>query len=344
MKMANLGAKLLTAVLVLAFAWATVRSGSVGNVADQSKRPKEKRTPRQIAVLSETSDCRLVKHPLGETKVPLAPQRIVSLVSSATDSLLALDVKPVLATTSLASETSVSYLSELLKGVPLIRSTGGVDLETIATAHPDLIFASSRESRIYNQLSKIAPTVVLTTDANPDKENRILDVGDVIGKSADAKARLKLFRKHVADAKAQLSERVAGQPVVFLRFRLNTCVIYTQATMFGPLLFDQLGLAPDPSMPMVMLNSGGWDVLSVERLSTLQAEHIFMVVDRDSEWYLKRVAETPIWRQLPAVQHHHVYRVPSGTWLGGDGVLGSEAIVNDVLSAMVPSESAHATF
>ncbi len=124
--------------------------------------------------------------------------------------------------------------------------------------------------------------------------------------------------------------------MLFLRFRRNTCVVYTQTTMFGPLLFEQLALTPDPYMPLVMSNSGGWDVLSVERLSTLQAEHIFMVVDRDSEWYLRRVEDTPIWRQLPAVRHGHVYRVQSSTWLGGDGVLGCQAIVSDVLAAMIP--------
>ena len=106
--------------------------------------------------------------------------------------------------------------------------------------------------------------------------------------------------------------------------------------MFGPLLFEQLGLTPDPAMPLVM-SSGGWDVLSVERLSTLRAEHIFMVIDADSEAYLKGVADTPIWQDIPAARHDHVHRVASSTWLSGDGILGCQAIVNDVLAAIVPS-------
>ena len=68
--------------------------------------------------------------------------------------------------------------------------------------------------------------------------------------------------------------------------------------MFGPLLFEQLGLTPDPVMPVVM-PGGGWDVLSVERLSTLTAEHIFMVIDPDSEIYLSRVTDTPICATSP---------------------------------------------
>ena len=240
-----------------------------------------------------------------------------------------------LATTSWKDENAVSYLGDRLRGVKLIRQTGSINLEEVLAAKPDLILAGSRDAQLFSQLSKIAPTVCLASDGSGDRENRILDVGDVVGQPDAARARRDEFRRHVGEAKATLAEHAAGQSVVFLRFRRNTCVIYTRASMFGPLLFDQLGLVPDPVMPVVM-PGGGWDVLSVERLSTLTAEHIFMVIDPDSEIYLSRVMDTPIWRDLPAVKHGHVHRVASSTWLGGDGVLGCEAIVNDVLAAMIP--------
>ena len=63
-----------------------------------------------------------------------------------------------------------------------------------------------------------------------------------------------------------------------------------------------------------------------------------MVVDKDSEHYLKNLSESPIWREIPAVKHQYVHRVASGSWLGGDGLLGYEAIVHDVLAAVVPGE------
>ncbi len=117
-------------------------------------------------------------------------------------------------------------------------------------------------------------------------------------------------------------------------------MIYTRTAMFGPLLFEELGVTPDPAMPEVT-SGGGWDVLSVERLSTLQSETIFLVVDRDSEAYFNRIRETPIWQRIPAVRHGHVQHVDSGTWLSGDSLLGSEAIVADVLAAMMPERSRH---
>ncbi len=222
----------------------------------------------------------------------------------------------------------------------LIRQTGTINLEEVLAVKPDLILAGIRDARLYVQLSQIAPTVCIGSEISGNREDRILDVGDVVGKSDEACARLEKFHRRVADAKRQLAKHSA-EPVAFLRFRRNTCVIYTRASMFGPLLFEQLGLTPDPAMPVVMAG-GGWDVLSVERLSTLHAVHIFVVTDPDSEIYFNQVADTPIWRQIPAVKHGHLHRVLSSTWLGGDGVLGCEAIIDDVLAGMVPTRSRHA--
>jgi ABC-type Fe3+-hydroxamate transport system substrate-binding protein len=146
------------------------------------------------------------------------------------------------------------------------------------------------------------------------------------------------YRQKVERSRKLLASNAKNQPVSFLRFRMNTCVIYTRSTMFGPLLYDQLGLTPDPAMPMVM-TAGAWDVLSVERLSELQSEHIFMTVDPDSELYLQTIMKTPIWRNIPAVRLGHVHRVESSTWLSGAGILGCEAIIDDVLHAMAPEES-----
>ncbi len=324
---------LVACALLLVFGWAMVRTGTMVDLAGRFQTPPEPSAKRQIEVLALAPNYRLVRHPLGETRVPLQPQRIVSLCASGTDGLVALGLRPVLATTSWRDEGTFPYLADQLAGVPLVRISSGINLEAVLAARPDLILVASYNARSYAQLSRIAPTVCLTSGMSGDRELRILDVGDVVGRADQARALLADYRVCLADARAALSAAAPG-PVAFLRFRRNTCVIYTRSRMFGPLLFDQLGLTPDPAMPMVM-TGGGWDVLSVERLSELQAEHIFMVVDPDSETYLRRVADMPIWQNLPAVRDGNVHRVAAGTWLSGDGLLGCEAIVDDVLNDIV---------
>ncbi len=333
-------AKLAVFSLLLLFGWALVQSGRVGQSVDRWKKPAAKTSARQVEVLGETAQHRLIQHALGKTQVPQTPRRIVSLSPAATDSLVALAVRPALVASAWQSGGPAPYLADRLRGVPVIRRAGSLSLEAVVEAKPDLIFAEAmQEGRWYAQLGKIAPTVCLSSLGSGDRETPILDVGDVLGMASQARRRLDEYRQRRDRARKMLASKAQGQPVTFLRFRRNTCVIYARSTMFGPLLFDQLRLLPDPAMPIVM-SSGGWDVLSVERFSTLSAEHIFMVVDPDSEAYLRGVAETPLWREIPAVKHSHVHRVASKTWLGGEGILGCEAIIDDVLAALAPDTTA----
>ena len=208
-----------------------------------------------------------------------------------------------------------------------------MNLEAVIEAKPDLILAAGREnSRWYGPLNGIAPTVFLASDGlTPERETAILDIGDVVGQSEQAGQVLAEYRQKLRRAKKTLAGTIGGKPVVYLRFRRQTCVIYSRTPMIGPLLFDQLGLTPDPMVPDGM-SPGGWDVLSLERLSRLRAEYIFMTINRDSEHYWEEIAQSPIWRTIPAVRHGHVHRVSRSTWFG-QGILACRAMIDDVLAA-----------
>ena len=310
-----------------------VLSGNYGQGTDKTESASvKKQAPGGLEIIEETSIHRLVKHLLGTTQVPREPRRIVSLNSAVTDSLVALGVKPVLVERSWDSPGPAPYLADRLPNVPTVGQGGSINLEIVMESKPDLIFAGNiQDGRLFNQLSKIAPTVFISTGEG-SADRVILDVGVVLGMREQAIKRLAEYNRRIKSAQESLQKSIAGQPVVFLRFRMNTCVIYSLGpTMVGPLLFDRLKLTPDPMVPSVMAR-GGWDVLSVERLSMLRAEHIFLVVDANSEHYFKEVADTPIWRDIPAVKHGHVHRVELRTWLS-NGILAYEAMLDDVLAA-----------
>ena len=327
--------RLLGLATLLAIGAALVLSGNAGPTVD--KRGRGRRGPAcQIQVLRETAESRLVKHSMGETEIPRHPQRIASLSTASTDSLVALGIEPVLVESGWKTGSAASYLAPALAKAQIVRRSGGLNLEAVLSARPDLIITgSAQDGRLYGQLSKIAPTVVFNSGTQTDREGSLLDMGEILGLRDRALQRLAEYRQCLKRTKAAMTDNVRSQPVVFLRFRQRTCVIYTQAAMFGPLLFDELGLTPDPAMPRIA-NPRGWDVLSVERLASLQAEHIFAVVESDSERYFDSVAGTPVWEQIPAVRKHHVHQVAATTWIGGDGVLANEAILRDVLAALAP--------
>lgn len=333
----------ITAILAATvMAWALLRTGQIAIETQRNGSGRQSPQTRPVTLLEETDDYRLIKHPLGETRVPGRPLRIASLSTSANDGLIALGIKPVLAVDSMwtGGRKTKGYLDDQLEGVRRLSQSGGTNLEAIYAAHPDLIIAGARDARAYGQLSKIAPTICLPSDASGNRELSLLDIGVAIGKEDEARRRFKQYEAKVDAARDELAKSAPGEKVTFLRFRRGTCVIYTRTAMFGPLLFDQLKLPPDPRTPDVM-HSGGWDVLSVERLSTLEADHIFALVDPDSEQYLDKISQTAIWRDIPAVRARQFHRVGADVWLGGDGVIGTEAIVDDVLAALAPPRSEH---
>ena len=62
--------KLAAFGLLLTFAWAFVESGDLGAAVDRFQKPKEKPSVRQIKVLSETADHRLIKASARRNRSP----------------------------------------------------------------------------------------------------------------------------------------------------------------------------------------------------------------------------------------------------------------------------------
>lgn len=298
------------------------------------KRPSESR----IQVVAETPD-RLVRHLLGETRVPRAPQRIASLNTFLTDTLLALDIRPVAVESQWRSRRPAGYLALRLSEVPTVGQGGSVSLEALLRAKPDLILAGNvQDGKIYDALGRIAPTVFVSPEGIVDREALFLEIGVIVGLRERAIQRLAEYRERLRRARQTLARSVGQQPVVFLRFRMRTCVIYSRTPKVGPLLFEGLGLTPDSMVPSGPAG-GGWDVLSIERLSTLSAEYLLLVADSDSEAYLKEVSASPLWQEIPAVKRGRVHRVPFDSWIVGEGILAYEAMIEDVLAAFVPKGS-----
>ena len=113
------------------------------------------KTPKNITS-NETpnSDCRVVQHHMGETCIPLNPQRIVGLGNTG---FFALDlgVEPV----GIVHSPLVESLG-LKSQVQDIEDIGNPpNLEKLVALKPDLIFGWGHQN-IYSQLSQIAPTVL----------------------------------------------------------------------------------------------------------------------------------------------------------------------------------------
>lgn len=133
-----------------------------------------------------------VSHKFGETTLPSAPTRVVTLGWNDQDFVLALGVVPVGVRSWFETYDDLPWVKPVAGGTALpVVAVDEYDYEKIAAARPDLILAiyDSVERDTYDRLSKLAPTVVQSADS-PDEETpwheQLLLTGRALGREAQA--------------------------------------------------------------------------------------------------------------------------------------------------------------
>ncbi len=285
----------------------------------------------QVEVVEETSEYRLIRHAGGETEVPAEPQRIVSLFNHLTEGLLALDIQPVGAVT--LEGNFVGYLLPMLADTEPVGTIPEPSLEAILALEPDLILGGPLHTDIYDQLSRIAPTI-LVPDEIFNARQTLVDLGVVLGMEDAASARIARFDERLAEAREQL-QRVAPDAIAaFIRAEPQAFRISGMSSSAGKILHEELGFAVDP---LVAGNPSGHEYLSLEVLPELQADYVFLMVDDEER--AEEFKTSPLTQNIPAVSQGRVFRVDRSLWLlGHSGVIGAEMIVDDVLEFLGESE------
>ena len=103
-----------------------------------------------------------ITHMLGNTQLESEPKRVVAIGLGTLDALDAFEIEPIAITKSM-------HLPDYLRKYqdPKYASSGSLfepDFETIYMQKPDMIIIGPRASASYDELSKIAPTVIFAND------------------------------------------------------------------------------------------------------------------------------------------------------------------------------------
>ncbi|MFI5611008.1 ABC transporter substrate-binding protein [Amycolatopsis sp. NPDC051903] len=266
---------------------------------------------------------RTVTHALGQTKIEKAPTRVVVLDSGELDDVLALGVTPVgMATT--AGQTGVpSYLADKAKGIPTIGDTNNLNLEKIASLQPDLILGSKlRANDLYQQLSKIGPTVFSIRPGFPWKENFLL-VAAALGKENAAVAALNAYQKKADEVKAE----VKGDPKIsLLRFHSTGIRIYGDLSFIG-VIFSDVGLQRPANQHINELAKQ----ISRERIDEADGDWIFYSsYGAGPNADEKAVTSSGLWASLNAVKNKKAIRVDDEVWFLGLGPIGANRVLDDL--------------
>ena len=265
-----------------------------------------------------------VKDAKGEFTLDKTPSRVVALEYSFVDALAQVGVSPV----GVADDNNVDrILPQVREKIAAWQSVGTrsqPSLEVIASLKPDLIIADpSRHTAVFEELKKIAPTVMFDSRHESYQENleTAQKIGDLVGKSAEMKAKINEHNDYIANIAKNLG--VQGKKASFGTSREDKFNIQNDNGYVGSFL-TTLGFAP------TKLNSDQAFVeINLEQLVMEKPEYLFIAHYRDESIARKWEAE-PLWKAIPAVKANHVYSVDSDMWARGRGLEASKIMAKQI--------------
>lgn len=284
-----------------------------------------------LTLVETTAAERLIRHPFGETRVPLNPQRILALGEEGLlADLIDAGARPVAASVNVPENVPLLAAAEL-NGITLFPSAGEISLEALSAYQPDLIVGTSFfiEQIGYQRLTRIAPTVALG-GATPLEQ--YVETLTVLGRGEQAQREAEAFRAEVqavaerAGAKDRLVSLVTVYPG-------PSVALWFDGPSPIPLLLREMGvqLRPDPTATEGLSIRNGRAFISLEQLPMVDGETIFLLTSSGVEGEDNAIADVqanPLWQQLPAVQSERVVTLDR---IGYPGLRGQQALLADLL-------------
>ena len=287
---------------------------------------------RPVEIVEEGAEYRLIRHAAGITRVPRHLKRVCAL--SAADELLAIGLKPV--AHSINDGNFPDYLAETLADVPWIPNVYGAqlpNLEAVVRVRPELIITRNTNRQTYQQLSRIAPVVVLLDHLRYYRQ-RLLDVGTVVGREQQAAARLAWYNAKVDAANAVLHPIVGAKSMAMMAIRPRVYRLFGDQNHVSPLLYGDLKM----TRPDLVKNRTWSSTMSPEQLLKFDDDYLLLSVDSATEGARTFAAlrEHTIWKRVPAIRNGQTLILPKWRHWSDSGILGRARCIDDVLRLVAP--------
>lgn len=277
------------------------------------------------STVEQTQYPKIIHHLEGSTTIDKKPERIATPYISFVDYLAVLGVFPIAGQGIGTIQRNFPYLNELIKDHTIIDLGQEVDIEKVLAVKPELIIAADDMSDKYEQLSKIAPTVILPQAG--DWRETLMQIGEIVGAEEKVREVLVDFDEKTARYKQELS-KYSNETVLFTMYQGKEKFVTWDIERFEP-FYNGLGLKPVPEA-----EKGG--TISLEGLGKLNPDHIFVV----NNWQTpiaggveKDLEHSAVWSSLNAVKNKQVYFLDDPS-LPGPLALAKIKGIEDIYNAL----------
>lgn len=279
-----------------------VMETSAGNTSQNNTLPSpdhEKDNNKETA-----STTRSYTDYLGhQVEISPAPQRVI-FVGETFGDLLALDVKAVG-----GGFIKDFVFEDQVKDLELIDFP--INLEKTLELNPDLIITGNTDEKEYEQLIKIAPTIMFDTFA--PLEDRLTLLGDLLGKQQQAKDWLAQYQAKNDAMWKKLYEDVIepGETASVFTYYPGDRLFVMARTGLSQVLYGPSGFKPVDMIQEVLDANKGFEQISMEVLSKYAGDRIFILnaTAEEAQKSTTELTKSRIWLDLPAVKKGHVYYI-----------------------------------
>lgn len=267
-----------------------------------------------------------IEHELGTTEIQNVPENIVVLEYSFVDALAALDVKPIGIADDNKKNILIQPIAEKVGTYTSVGTRSQPNLEVISSLKPDLIIADlKRHKATYEQLSKIAPTIVLKSLESSYDENisAFKTIAKAINKEEVAETRLKEHNELISElrSKAAFDET---KKVLLAAVREDSFNAHGSTSFTGALL-EKIGLKN-----AVQKSDSAYAEMTLEQLVQVDPDVLFLMRTSDQtlvdEWQ-----KNTLWNGLKAVKSNKVFIADRNLWTRFRGVISGEEISKEAV-------------
>lgn len=312
---------------------------------------------------TDHTNCRMISHAMGETKICGEPHRIVVLGPYLLEFLLALNIQPIGFADHIAihqgdytqPSQQIPYLGNRISQ-PLVNV--GIaytpSIEAILKAQPDLILGiDGNNAKQYQTLANIAPTLMLKW-TEPEESLRV--IAQVVNRSKQAEQLIRQSRQQVASARQAFAPLVKTAPRLLLLSSAELREIYLGVNTHGlcSSLLKELGFQlivppgfqPSQQTTLVPITLEALPQLNHADLIVLLGNNFNGINQFDStknfeEHQLSKLQQawekSEIAQALNASKRSQVYFIPAYLCLGLPGPIGTDLYLNELKKQLLSS-------
>ncbi|RFU67588.1 ferrichrome ABC transporter substrate-binding protein [Peribacillus saganii] len=279
---------------------------------------------------TKKEEVRTATDAMGEVTIPANAERI--LAPNMEDSLLALGITP---PAQWAIGTTVhNYLQPQLKDVPTIE--WDLPLEQTINAKPDIIIFGSPgsiQNGKYEEYKKIAPTYVFKEEESADWRKQLQVMGEIAGKEKEAKAVLEDYDAKTKEQAAELKTAIGDETAAILWVIGKQYYLFENSRFAANVLYTDLGVTQPEMIKALPKAEAAWNPISLEALSDLDADHIFLA-SLPNEPGLASLKASSVWKGLPAVKAGKIYEMEDPSNWTSNGPIANNITMDQIVSVI----------